>query len=82
MVVYFKEVEMCAVLSLTTVPALEQVSRDGCLVTRVLTAGGSIPESRSTDRGSFSIAEAKGPLCFLWLSLPVNNESSKGSLLS
>lgn len=29
-VVYSKEVDMCAVLSLITVPALEQVRRDGC----------------------------------------------------
>lgn len=44
---------------------------------------GSIPESRSADRGRLvkgqstasGIAEAKGPLRFLWLSLPVNSES-------
>lgn len=40
MVVYFKEAEMCAVLSLITVPALEQVSRDGCSVTQCRSVGG------------------------------------------
>lgn len=49
----------------------------------MLMGRGSIPESRSADRGRLvkgqstasGIAEAKGPLRFLWLSLPVNSES-------